>query len=73
MIQLEVNPWTARAAGYTTNELLAWLQARRGYTLYHITLTGKLVQASSLEEAAAKLEDIACFVPALHADRLQRV
>ena len=73
IIQLEVNPGTARSAGYTSNELLAWLQARRGYTFYHITLTGKLVQAASLEEAAGKLENIFCLVPALHTDRLRRV
>jgi FkbM family methyltransferase len=73
IIQLEVNPATARAAGYTTDEMLAWLQARRGYTFYHITVTGRLVPASSPQEAAARLEDIFCLVPRLHEDRLRRV
>jgi FkbM family methyltransferase len=60
-IQLEVNPATAKAAGYTTTAMLQWLQHRWGYRFYRVTLTGALAEFSTVNQAGADLQDIFCI------------
>jgi hypothetical protein len=72
VLQLEMNPPTARAAGYDNADFLHWLQTTFGYQFYHITLTGKLAPYPSVREAADQLADIIACIPAAHAARLAR-
>ena len=72
MIQIEVNPATARAAGHSSEAVLAWLHARRGYEFYRITIQGRLAPFPSIQAAAASLADIICLVPAAHGERMKR-
>lgn len=72
VLQLEINPVTARGAGYETSDFLHWLQDTFGYQFYRITLTGKLVPYPSVAAAAAHFADIIACVPGFHAARLAR-
>jgi FkbM family methyltransferase len=69
IIQLEVNPATARGAGYIPEELLEWLERRWGYACYRVSLSGALVRFSSVHEAGSTLRDILCIAPAPRAQR----
>jgi len=73
VIQLELNPVTARMADFQVEEMLTWLRDELGYRFYRVTLTGKLVELHSLLNGSdIQLQDIFCLKPGLHSERLSR-
>ena len=72
ILQLEVNPGTARAAGYSTAELLYWLGAEFGYAFYRVTVRGQLA-AVPQRAIEGSLQDIYALHPERHADRITAV
>lgn len=71
MLQLEVNPETAAAAGFHPRELLDWLADSFGYHFYAVNAVGRLSHRSTLT-ASESLSDVFALVPERHGDRLVR-
>lgn len=69
ILQLEVNPETAGAAGFHPRELLDWLAEAYGYHFYAVNRMGWLVH-KPVEAVADTLSDVLALVPERHGDRL---
>jgi hypothetical protein len=73
IMQIEINRTTARAAGYTPEEMLEWLERKWGYSFHGVTFTGSLARISNIKKAGAASRDIMCIPPAGRARRHLRV